>query len=58
MPKAPVHEDDGSTTGEDQIWPAGQIAAMKAVSEAHGMDHPSDRHFGLRVASANAPHAL
>lgn len=57
VPEAAVHEDYRPVSGQDDVGRPRQIAAVKAVPVAKGMDHAADGQFRRRVLALHAGHA-
>jgi len=56
VPEAAVHEDDLTTGRKNQVWFSRKFARVQTVSVARSVKEPAHKHFGRRVAAANAGH--
>jgi hypothetical protein len=51
-----VNEQGFAPSPEDDVGLAGQFGRVKAVSIAHSMQEPTDRHLRLRILLPHGPH--
>jgi hypothetical protein len=56
MPKATMNEDHFSLADKDQIWFAGQTPVMKAISVAHSVNEPPDKHLRSHALALDRTH--
>tara|TARA_B100001245_G_scaffold79831_1_gene57055 strand:+ start:28556 stop:28765 length:210 start_codon:yes stop_codon:yes gene_type:complete len=56
MPETAMYQYNGMIFGEYKIWRAWQLAAVQPVTEATGMQNPSDQHFRLCVFTPDCRH--
>jgi len=56
MPKATMHEDDGSVLRHHDVRRAGNTLRVKAKTKAKRMQGPTQRQFGPRVLSTDPRH--
>lgn len=56
--KAAVYEDRFAKPRKDDVWSAGQIAAVQAEPVAECVRRTSYTHLRQRVDAADAPHVL
>ena len=56
VPKATVHKQDLFPAREDKIGLARQVFAMQAITIAHPVDDPTNRHFGASILRPHPPH--
>lgn len=56
MPEAPVHKNDSSVTGKDQVGPAKQPHSAQPVSQSLAMECMANNKLNRRVLTADTRH--